>query len=399
MTNDDEHRKPVCLTRDELHRRVWETPMSRLAAQYGISGNGLAKICKRLEVPYPPRGYWAKKAAGKSVIHYRLPPPNEGTLLEVTITPTPPPLKRPALSPELADRFKAARLQAESVPVPNRLAKPHPIIAGWLADHERRKREARRDRNPWAIHFAPQEFTSSDRRQYRILSTLFKELECQGGTVKEDGRRQLVAEMNGEPIAFQIREKQKQIRRPLTEEEKRRHLASDKDWTQELKPTGKLVFSIKTWLPGGLRTEWLENDATSMEVLLPEIVATFVTGGPLLVKQRHQREEEGRRRRIAERERYEEQQRLKLDTNRWWRFVEIAHQWRDAEIARSFVAQLERLDCDHDEEVSGNTLRDWMAWAEEHTRSTDPLNRGLPAIFASVGEVTAWSYEAGRTNR
>jgi hypothetical protein len=390
MTNDGEHKKPVLLTRDELHRRVWETPMSRLAAQYGISGNGLAKICKRLEVPYPPQGYWAKKAAGKRVINYRLPPANEDTLLKVAITPTPPPSKLPAFSPELAETFKAARLQAESLVVPNRLTKPHPIIAGWLADHERRKREARRYRNPWAIHFPSQEFTGSDRRQHRILSTFFKALERQGGTVKEDGRRHLVAEMNGEPIAFQIREKQKQVRRPFTEEEKRRRLASDKDWAQELKPTGKLVFSIKTWLPGGLRTEWLESDATSMEVLLPDIVATFVAAVPLLVKQRHQREEEERRRRIAERERYEEQQRLKLDANRWQRFVELAHQWRDAEIARGFIARLKHLDYDEDEEIAGNRLREWLAWAEEHAQSTDPLNHGLDGIFASVGDVTAW---------
>lgn len=33
--------------------------MSRLSERFGLSGNGLAKICRRLDVPYPPRGYWA----------------------------------------------------------------------------------------------------------------------------------------------------------------------------------------------------------------------------------------------------------------------------------------------------------------------------------------------------
>lgn len=31
--------------------------MSKLAAEFGVSGNGLAKICDRLKVPYPGRGY------------------------------------------------------------------------------------------------------------------------------------------------------------------------------------------------------------------------------------------------------------------------------------------------------------------------------------------------------
>ena len=37
--------------------------MLRLGKRYGISGNGLKKICDRLQVPYPPLGYWAKLRA------------------------------------------------------------------------------------------------------------------------------------------------------------------------------------------------------------------------------------------------------------------------------------------------------------------------------------------------
>jgi len=44
---------PSTVSRKELYQQVWETPMSRLAQRYGISGNGLAKICDRIRVPYP----------------------------------------------------------------------------------------------------------------------------------------------------------------------------------------------------------------------------------------------------------------------------------------------------------------------------------------------------------
>ena len=50
----------ITLTRDELHKLAWETPMSKLAERFGLSGNGLAKICRRLDIPYPPRGYSGK---------------------------------------------------------------------------------------------------------------------------------------------------------------------------------------------------------------------------------------------------------------------------------------------------------------------------------------------------
>ena len=52
MTETEGRKQPVTVTREELYRQVWETAMSRLAEQYGISGNGLAKICDRLKVPY-----------------------------------------------------------------------------------------------------------------------------------------------------------------------------------------------------------------------------------------------------------------------------------------------------------------------------------------------------------
>jgi hypothetical protein len=39
--------------------------MMHVAAEFGISGTGLAKICNRYAIPTPPRGYWAKLQNGK----------------------------------------------------------------------------------------------------------------------------------------------------------------------------------------------------------------------------------------------------------------------------------------------------------------------------------------------
>ena len=36
--------KAITVTREELFRQVWTIPMSRLARNYGISGNRLAKV-------------------------------------------------------------------------------------------------------------------------------------------------------------------------------------------------------------------------------------------------------------------------------------------------------------------------------------------------------------------
>lgn len=53
--------------REKLYREVWSEAIQHVAKRYGLSDVGLAKICQRLLVPRPPRGYWAKRAAGKAV--------------------------------------------------------------------------------------------------------------------------------------------------------------------------------------------------------------------------------------------------------------------------------------------------------------------------------------------
>jgi hypothetical protein len=53
--------------RDELYEQVWSEAVSKVATRYGISDVGLRKICESLEVPLPPRGYWARLAAGQRV--------------------------------------------------------------------------------------------------------------------------------------------------------------------------------------------------------------------------------------------------------------------------------------------------------------------------------------------
>jgi hypothetical protein len=64
----------IVIARQELYEQVWITPMSRLCIEYGLSDNGLRKICKALSVPLPPVGYWAKKAHGKQSATPPLPP-------------------------------------------------------------------------------------------------------------------------------------------------------------------------------------------------------------------------------------------------------------------------------------------------------------------------------------
>jgi hypothetical protein len=52
------------ITREELYELVWSIPGARLAKRIGVSDVYIARVCRKLGVPRPPRGYWRKRAVG-----------------------------------------------------------------------------------------------------------------------------------------------------------------------------------------------------------------------------------------------------------------------------------------------------------------------------------------------
>jgi hypothetical protein len=53
------------LTRRAMYDLVWSRPMTKVAEDLEISDVALKKICDKHRIPTPPRGYWAKRDAGK----------------------------------------------------------------------------------------------------------------------------------------------------------------------------------------------------------------------------------------------------------------------------------------------------------------------------------------------
>jgi len=59
--------------RVELYNEVWDQPLVKLSRKYGISDVRLGKVCGKLKIPHPGRGYWAKRAVGQTVERVPLP--------------------------------------------------------------------------------------------------------------------------------------------------------------------------------------------------------------------------------------------------------------------------------------------------------------------------------------
>ena len=76
----NEKTSPV--SREQLYEEVWAEPMTKVALKYGVSSSFMARVCTRLNVPRPERGYWAKHAVGKTTKRPSLPEAEPGEELE-----------------------------------------------------------------------------------------------------------------------------------------------------------------------------------------------------------------------------------------------------------------------------------------------------------------------------
>lgn len=53
----------MSVTRENLYDEIWDEPITKVSKRYGVSDSYLIRILKGLNIPRPPRGYWAMVAA------------------------------------------------------------------------------------------------------------------------------------------------------------------------------------------------------------------------------------------------------------------------------------------------------------------------------------------------
>jgi hypothetical protein len=71
----------ISWNRVDLYNEVWNQPLVKLSRMYGISDVRLGKVCRKLKIPHPGRGYWAKRAVGQNVEQLPLPEFNDAPVV------------------------------------------------------------------------------------------------------------------------------------------------------------------------------------------------------------------------------------------------------------------------------------------------------------------------------
>ena len=381
-------------TREEFHELVWSTPMTTLAKEFGLSDVALHKVCRKHEIPNPPLGWWAKKAAGKTVRTTPLPNPKNLGLEKVIIAAG---IVRE--EPDwLAGARESARLiaSAES-PAPD--GPPHPIVARTIAALRKAKpvpngQIRASDGNVVDCLIGP---LSIDRLEL-VLSGIVVAAAAQGfKLVPGDDRAKF--DNGSEQIGFAIIESYRRVKHVLTpaetaELEKYQRRRSGSEWRLDMisprlrfpewdyHSTGMLSFEMKQGYSEGSTTvratfrdakvQRLENVTADIGVALAVMAVARAEGRKQAELRLQHREDERLRREQAQRDRH-------VEDRRQAELVMILEELAALERLRVLVGSL-RQEIDGDQAPRARAFTDWAGHhlaAREQTLSADGLNTRL----------------------
>jgi hypothetical protein len=353
----------IRLTRAELYEKVWATPVRTLAKEFGMSDVGLAKICRKHDIPVPPLGYWRRAETGHQVARPPLHPVKNGPeTLDIYV--------RERLKPELA---ALAAEPAPEIAIPGEVSHALVVRTEKLLTHGKEsEKKLIVPKNGALAHL----LVSREQipRALRIMNALFLALEERGQSVSwsKEEEATLTLAVDGETVRFCVLEITESMRHVLTPEEQKHPWMAPK-WDYKL--TGKLQFRVDN-LPysAGVRGTWSDGKCQRLE----KCIGDFIIGlrvAAAAIKKNRQETEERERRWEEERKQKEEQRRKAAEHKRKAEFVtELMRNWEEAENVRMFVKAL--AECASKLELSAEEkgdIQQVVDWTTKYSDFLDPL--------------------------
>jgi hypothetical protein len=361
------------VTREELYEQVWTTPLLRLAVQYGVSNVALGKTCRRLNIPTPGRGYWARLAAGEKLKRPPLPKASpQQAWVRLERDPSAKPVEVKAHAPDVA--------------VPKTLENAHVVV---------RKLAALLAKSPLDQHHCLTVggcltvTVDAHKRALLVLDGFCKALEARAHMVElvptEQKGHRLVASVNGELVPFSVSERLERTEHKRTDAEQERaakgHIAGIPKY--DYWPGGRLRIDI---LESRLaRAMWSDTDTRPLDGLLGQAIIGIEAAAEdrrglkqeaeqrRLDQLQRQAEDEVRRQRQAEAQALErERQKLAEYKRLLARDVDrVAARWAQAKLVRDFV---EAYDAALPLIARTDMAVRWLEAVRRYATKLDPLN-------------------------
>lgn len=98
-------------SREKLYEEVWSDPVTKVAQRYGVSDVAIAKVCRKMTIPVPGRGYWARKAYGYPVARKPLPKMKNVSVVARASIAAHPMKAKPTFAADEADLAEILRIE------------------------------------------------------------------------------------------------------------------------------------------------------------------------------------------------------------------------------------------------------------------------------------------------
>src|SRR5262245_27489414 len=178
--------KTISMTREQLYERVWATPVDALSKEFGISNVGLGKLCRRYAIPVPPRGHWAKKAAGHRTRTADLPVAKESWQNRITIHGSPRRESGDPEAPEIHPQIAFEQDPAHQIVVDSDVAVTHATVLKTARLLRRAKRETDGMVSPPPGALPIRTARARHERAFRLWQVLLTALEERNYTISID---------------------------------------------------------------------------------------------------------------------------------------------------------------------------------------------------------------------
>ncbi|MBZ4644664.1 MAG: hypothetical protein JG777_153 [Clostridia bacterium] len=366
--------------RQKLYEEVWSKPVVQVAIQYGVSDVAIHKICKSLQVPVPPRGYWAKFKAG---IKMPKPPlPSAKGITRKTGSRTFTGIKKAEEPPEVlafldeTDRDRVL-MAAQEIQMPAENATPHKKIAAYKSvikewnKKDKKPQGAQRDiknfydRPPFLAGVVSNE---SLPRVFRILDALYRQVERLGGTVNNN----LSLEIRGETVHMEISEAQDVVDHVLTKEEAQALLVYKdakrrNSWASEPQiRKHDYIFNGRIRICIREHRYFRDSEKSNNESRIGELLIELYEQSEVIKQKRLAAQEAERKRKEEERHREERRIRYNDEVEKTIALMNIAQDYDMAYKIRAYIAALESS-----EDVNEKTAA-FIDWAKKKADWFDP---------------------------
>lgn len=376
--------------REKLYEEVWTKPVVQVAVKYGVSDVAIHKICKSLNVPVPPRGYWARLRAGEKMKKPLLHATKgifEKTGLKsfVGVKELVEPQQTLAFLSD--DERQKVLLAAEQIQVSGENAKLHKKITAYNSIV---KEWNKKDKRPEGAQKGFKNYTNIPPflagvisnetllRVYRILDTLYRQVEILGGSVNDN----LSLQIRNECVTLEISEAQDEIKHEITRQEAQELIIYEdakrhNKWASQ--PNIRkydYVFNGKLRICIRQSRYFRDSDKEKIESRLGDILIELYEESEVVRKNREayeekkRREEEEKRRREERRIRYNEE----VDKT-----IELTNMSQDYDIAckiRAYINALETKVDMNDEETT-----EFIDWAKKKADWFDPTVARKDELF------------------